>query len=325
MKKLFAIFVVLAMTAGTTFGQHLSQANVNQYDGNHTAIVSQIGVTQHAPLIANVNQWGSENLTTVNQTTGNVTRSTANVTQTGTENTAAVTHQHGQDHLTNIYQEGYKNEATTIQDNTNTVTNISQTGNYNRATVDQQRNYQFGGLSQIDLSQVGNNNEADIEQDGLADGQAGDPSNLLNATQWGNSNKIDVTQYRGAGEGDLNNAYIWQQGDGNVVLLEQAETPSDANITQLGTENRIGKTNSDFDWLWDEKGYQAGSKVGTYQSGYQNIIGLYQVETFTDNIISQTGEYNATMLFQDNGGIANVSQIGAGHTAHVYQQTPAIP
>jgi len=281
MKKLIAIFGVLAFTAGMAFGQG-NIADVYQKNDGHEATVEQTGSINEAIIeqvayndVVEVTQNGTNNKAEVwqgneNYHTGTSWNSRAYIDQVGSDNTADVTQRlwtSSQRNIATINQDGTNNHAE--QDLTNGARAlIDQKGednqafqflntNYriNRGTIYQEGDGNWAKQTQgsTDLvaitHQFGNDNIAETDQTGTG--------NTAKISQGWEIDEWEDVDYQGELESDLNNAKITQHdsynygvigqfGDSNNAEIMQSANDNHAIIMQLGNSNTANVTQSAY-------------------------------------------------------------------------------
>lgn len=305
MKKLIAIFGILAFTAGMAFAQ------------TNTADVQQQGTGNEAEAV----QIGLENDAVIEQT--NAVNNRAFIDQNGVENEATIKQVDangvGELHNGTIDQLGNNNEA--ILDQSMWYGNVGHTG-----IIDQEGNRNFANLvmggannDRGTINQTGDDNIADIDQMRGASGTS-NPA-IVEVDQIGDWNEVYLDQHSST----WTHAYIWQEGDYNYVDLEQKQADN-ADIDQYGDNNKVaGVERVGLDLEFDEDGfaYQHSSDITIVQNGeidgIGNRVGFYQKNGMAN--IMQTGENNEALLWQVEG-TATITQNGLDNVANV-SQTPA--
>jgi hypothetical protein len=344
MKKIIAIFGILAFTAGMAFSQG-NTSTTNQTGNDHEAYTTQTGLDHQA---------------TITQDGGN---SEGSIDQTGEENIANILQLGSNNKEASITQIGWKNNGAINQTNTGNYPDLTkaqqyQDGNENSAIINQ-----TGRAVKAFQTQVGDNNIAQIDQLSYVDAYQ-EQGELSEQGQYGNDNwaAIDQGQNYAANRsqatqlqiGDENKAYIYQRGLTNNVATQnqignyneaflvqngrdnffQLEQIGDGNIvgeegnafTQNGDGNKFAGVTNVAGLAFDEDGFAIQSDGATldldsYQTGNNNIIGLNQGEGDV-GLIQQLGDNNEALLWQGGGANdASIIQTGNGNTAHV-MQTP---
>ncbi len=159
---------------------------------------------------------------------------------------------------------------------------VTQIGDGSRANVAQQNSESFARIVQD-----GNDNEADLDQNGTAphsaqiaqDGddnrvgvtQEGDGSTALALAQEGNGNEAMVLQ-RENSVSEQSVASILQRGSGNSIVLVQDGSDNDASLTQLGDGNAMTATQLDSGnrLVWAQNG-DGLSDLQIVQTGGANL------------------------------------------------------
>ena len=168
-----------------------------------------------------------------------------------------------------------------------------------------------------ELSQIGDNNSADIYQN-----QKTSSMNLyIYLDQEGDDNEAFLTQNTRASS-DID---IDQLGDRNSISLKQLGDYSENSsfiMTQDGDDNMVvgvGKNQYGM-WLndWDNA-YQTGSDFVGSQIGDENKIGLYQGDE-SSAVVNQLGDNNKVLLWQGDGGHSvGINQNGNNNVSEVIQ------
>ena len=337
MKKLFAIFAVLAFTAGMAFGQN--ETTVNQQGTNQQATVEQVGDLND--VLINQGMTG----TLANNKDGEAT-----VYQNGTNNDAEIDQVGGRNKEATIMQDGIDNEALITQSGTGnyvevTIATQDQTGERNEAEI-----VQLGRAIKATQTQFGNDNYAYVKQlayvdayqdqgDESSQGQEGNRNEAIIESQGQNfaANRSQATQWQ---VGDDNYAWMWQQGqqnnvathqqfgDWNKISTKQAGAHNTILITQNNDNNEVAGITKDGSLLTFDPagfGFQDGNDNDMtilqdgLVGGIANKIGFYQTDgAWAD--IHQVGEGNLTLIHQESG-IATVTQGGTNNVANVTQGT----
>lgn len=239
MKKLIAIFGVLAFTAGMAFAQN-NEATVTQVEDGNIAFIEQIGDNN----LGDINQVGSVGL---NEGEGH----DAKIEQTGNNNEAF------------IDQDFLEHAATTLTHRAY----VTQTGDWNEADILQTRN----GLSnQADIVQIGNHNVAGVQQQDGA---------VFNARQEGNNNTIEgVTTDRAEQRtgnllaGTYNEMQFDQEGNWNTIQARQYDTQSgiSGSVKNMATINQYGDYNDA--WMSQKSGNNTLTidQTGDYNNAHIN-------------------------------------------------------
>lgn len=312
MKKLIAIFGVLAFTAGMAFAQ------------NNRADVKQEGTGNEAESV----QKGLDNVALIEQM--NAVNNRAFIDQEGEKNEATIkqvnasgTHQL---HNGTIDQLGDNNVA--ILDQKMWYGNVGHTG-----IIDQEGNRNFANLvmggannDRGTINQTGDDNRADIDQMRGASGTS-NPA-IVTVDQIGDWNEVYLDQHSNT----WTHAYFLQRGDYNYVDLQQAQADN-ADIHQEGNNNKVAgveragwnpTTPLEFDG--DGRAYQHSSDIDIYQFGDDNKVGFLQRgsgvggRVFAD--IEQIGDGNTGLLWQygQGGHIADIMQKGDNNITRVFQE-----
>ena len=298
MKKLIAIFGVLAFSAGMAFSQN-NDATVNQEGNNHVADVSQTGLLNIADVEQSANSGDY-----------------AKVKQLGEENKAYVTQDGAAGtHHAEVDQEGDRNEATIdrqgIWGSALGEAFITQLGNDNKAFQNQHANKASYAL----IDQDGNDNYAD--QNMAAEFGGG-----------GTGHTAYIYQ-----EGDDNYAYQHQRGRSHYAYIDQDGYDNHAWMSQdnggVDVYNNWAKIDQEGDHNWAAVDQDGNTNTfNLKQEGNENkVFGLDAFEEFKQvgdgniaNTMLQKGDNNR--IFGGQSGdfnTMNVSQIGNGNKATVIQ------
>ena len=268
----------------------LQQGNLNKLtyfyqlnDGNK-ADIKQIG---NSNTIESATQKKQDNVSP--------TANDLKILQTGNSNIAALNEQG--DHITgDINQFGNSNTARMQLTHSNAWGDIDQIGNSNKADV-------F-----VNMSYIGDNNRGVVYQSGdfnTASANIGQrvntlssAGNIMDISQIGNSNNASILA-----EGNNHTAYVQQTGNSNKAVVEQAggnnnvaklkqSNGADANILQSGSTNTLKGLDVD-EWASS----LLGSKLDLDQIGTGNTLNL-----------QQTNGASATVMQNGASNIATVSQ-----------------
>ena len=232
MKKLIAIFGVIAFTAGMAFAQN-NDASIDQTGDNHEAVIEQIGLSNKAYVVQTQN---NDNF-----------------------HAEADIMQHGDFNFVNLNQSSHWG--------VNTEANIEQIGNNNRVSGDLDDDSEFllqnnaGGL--LDVKMVGNNNSLYSLV-----GEAQKNRNEFILTIEGDDNTVGMHQEFGFAYADIdgsnNDLTIWQSaganwdeskfnvvnvdilGDFNTVDISQQNISNNAKVDIDGSFNTATITQSAY-------------------------------------------------------------------------------
>ena len=269
----------------------LQQGNSNKLtyfyqlnDGN-TADIKQIG---NSNTIESATQKKQDNVSP--------TANDLKILQTGNSNIAALNEQG--DHITgDINQFGNSNTARMQLTHSNAWGDIDQIGNSNKADV-------F-----VNMSYIGDNNRGVVYQSGdfnTASANIGQrvntlssSGNIMDISQIGNSNNASILA-----EGNNHTAYVQQAGNSNKAVVEQSggnnnvaklkqSNGADANILQSGSTNTLKGLDVD-EWASS----LLGSKLDLDQIGTGNTLNLQQTNGATATVM-QNGASNIATVSQN--------------------------
>jgi len=245
MKKLTTLLVMLFFTAGMAIGQtQNNEATVDQLSVNNSEVsIDQQGTVNDATAYQNdggnfdidIQQTGSLHEATATQQGPNGGMEMWIKQIGGDNNLANVTQNRGQNHWADILQEGSDNELTLTQDNTDTRAEVKQIGNLNIADLTQ-INKAFNSLSNLDVTQDGDDNYAFVNMEGIGE------ANNVRIYQETNGNSASVTQLLNVAG---NNADLEQIGLDNMMTVDQLSDYNTANLTQHGNDNTATVTQQD--------------------------------------------------------------------------------
>ena len=309
MKKLIAIFGVLAISAGMTFAQN-NQATSAQNGNNNEAEVLQTGMEN----TATTSQEGDRNDAGIQQGNfggGNVQSNYAigSIDQTGDDNTAQVNQRQG-------WAGG---SAVSIH-------SVEQVGNFNVGLLTTYNGGNFGSVEQIGDDNYANGSQANGPNHDLTIYQQGN-ENEANVWQGSGSNNTAVIMQGGDIGGDINNnngvARIDQRGSDNDATIQQRQgwnsgtLFSDHSIDQLGDNNQAvfttfngGNTGTidqigDDNWASGRQSVGSGNNIDIAQDGLGNWAKVEQINsTSSTALITQIGDEN----------IADVDQTGTSNS-----------
>lgn len=244
MKKLIAIFGVLAFTAGMAFGQN-NDATVDQTGDQNEAFISQAG-QDHDAIITQDN-WGlPAHYASIDQSGGDDNEAIITQSQRGA---SAVIEQIGSENFAGLTQSGPNDAGTSLANeagvyqlgNNNELRNHNFLGNAymkNGTSVDNDKNW-------LQVNQIGDNNKAGAWLEHHNDGTI---------YQEGDWNEASLNMVSNAG-GEVNIADIYQKGDYNeasIIVSRTADFDGLGNwgkISQDGDLNQAFMTqNGDFNW-----------------------------------------------------------------------------
>lgn len=244
MKKVIAIFGVLAFTAGMAFSQS-NEATVEQTGNQNDAIISQAG-QDHDAKITQAN-WGlPAHYASIDQSGGNTNEAIINQSQRGA---SAVIEQIGSDNFAGLTQAGPNDAGTAL---------ANEAGVYQLGDNNELRNHNFSGNAYmkngsstdndknwLQVDQIGNNNKAGAWLEHHNDGTI---------YQEGDWNEASLNMVSIAG-GEVNTADIYQKGDYNEASINVSRTADFdglgnwSKISQDGDLNKAFMTqDGDFNW-----------------------------------------------------------------------------
>ncbi len=358
MKRLFVLLLVVYIVPGIAIAQNNGNtadvnqegdgntATVNQQGNNHESSIDQImgGAVGHTAV---VNQSGGDgNYSDIQQ--GNRTTPQAGqdgevyVTQVGSENESRIFQKKGPDVAT-VNQTGTKNKVGGYENYDNPAEQVNSNSNWqnkNNLTVSQSGEENKAGLFQSNRSdaavqQSGNYNEVKISQNGYMNGNR----NFVNADQ----------------VGDDNFAHIYQEGKDNIVNYNQTGSNNGSDFSQMNyqhsetadllfgyiagqnfpTVGQWGVNNTARSFITGDGNnsliLQSGSNQYSEELGADAIINgdnNYSAQLQfagttgnTSSVINITGSNNIAASGQMGAHTSNISIVGSGNQAIIYQNS----
>lgn len=277
-----------------------SQASIEQIGKLNSATIYQVHSSQPGLASAAIYQAGSSNSAHVEQR-----ESLGEVSATAT-----------------VRQEGFGNQLDATQTWVGNELNVLSIGQDNTVVIDQ------SGFSTANVEQSGIANRVQLEQVSFGIG-----GGFAVVEQDGTANQADV--YQSSGRYPAGDVFLQQVGTANLAQISAGDGYSTLDYTQRGTGNELyasfGGQGSSIN------GYSEGnynlveiSQVGDDNSldiaqvGSDNQIDAYQGFHAHDALISQTGDGNQVVLWQESLSLgshsASIVQTGNGNIASVVQQ-----
>lgn len=238
------------------------------------------------------------------------------------------------------FQDGKGNTVDVDQDNQHTnfydlnTSYIKQEGNWNTATVDQvvvkNGKYSLGGKLDSDIRQVGNDNDAIVDQKGL----------WINADIRQNGKEGNANVYQGTSTYYVGDAYV---SDADIVQGDKVKGESTAEQHQVGLQNdayinqnspkgsqavqvqinakRVITTHRGIDVNQAQIFQSDGGNNAAYQAQFYNNKGVDPNIAYA----KQQGKDNFSMEVQAGGdNLSNVFQDGDGNYGMVKQNANGI-